>query len=858
MNGNCIVCFLITLSFLLPSCQTTPSSNADLLYDELYNRYRAGTIQRHIGNNGRYLQYTWLRSEDGVDLGLDSVQYPVIDLAPNARKTQQQFFGISPGEVKQDMTWYPVAFYEFLEKSIPDDYQLIGTLGYLALQASDEVIPLYEWRHNRIKEFGSNEFQDHFYSTLSNDPISTYRYLQNGIIGYLYKEAFPGAVGLYRGYHTTERNHVLTTDKSQGRNLANFQQLGYVRNAPLQNRQSLALKEWRKEANVPRMRDNMYIGETIPDNTGVAAIPEAFLARWVVGGGGDNPLYQGGLALAAFSLEHQHGMGNHSLQVAKKLFDFIEFSEEKGPDVLENGLGTPTGFLRRGRHPWWPNQFGDGTKWGASADELTGVLFGLKFFMDATGASNDPETMQYHARARSLLNRMADYLKEHRWIYPDTRVAAQGGVEDWLSEKMVSDYQVGMFASQFAFGALFRDYLGSRHIDDGNWLPTQVGSFNIPVIEGALLLPLLACAGDNPLLDFILQDHSCLTTFDLPCLESVSTPYSRYKLIVSNYAEIHYFLQNCDDLALVGQFVESWGDFAYYNHALLLYSLIIAFESSDASVSKNRKKELAKLTILYVRDMLNCAYGITWFGHCRGPAEDNLLFVLAAKYAFQQISYEEAGEWFVRPEHRRYGPAKAKAFEERVLDKIIFEKIGPGTNQSVFVEERWQEHLPLGYPRSPEYVDEETIQDECLTRELHTYPWERGKVVQPIGIGRNQTWEYERDKFEFWNDFQGKSPPDAFKQAGLFYARRGLFDPTEEQTNNWCPDATADNLKRMARIGDENLAVKFGPRMMIEAGGIDYLLMRMLAVQLGILDPPVLHDDQTSVNFLPVDGLSPW
>ncbi len=113
----------------------------------------------------------------------------------------------------------------------------------------------------------------------------------------------------------------------------------------------------------------------------------------VVAGGGDNPCYYGGMALAMFALEHIYGVSRYAIEYARRLMGFFIKSEMNGP----NGY-----IIRR------PNYFnstrnlnGEPILQGASAEELLGLMLGIMYYLKA----EDPAHPLY-AEATELRNRV--------------------------------------------------------------------------------------------------------------------------------------------------------------------------------------------------------------------------------------------------------------------------------------------------------------------------------------------------------------------------------------------------------------------------------------------------------------------
>lgn len=789
--------------------------------DIVYTNYREGTIKRHIGKNGRYLQYVWLRTQDMLDDTQSPPEQDLPDVTANKRESQM-YMGSYWAPL--DFVWFPVAYYEPMKRTMPAGYNFVKRLGFMPTEPGTGRIPLYEWRRNKLKEPASEKYVDHYYSTDPNDPIARYRYQMTGIVGFVYEDDFPGGITLHIGYDEAEKNHILKTEKYQG-TLKDFHRLGAIHASGNRPGNPYEFNEYRVvNSDNPYLTDNLYTAEWLTTE----GSKEGFQTQWVVAGGGDNPLYQGGLALASFSLEHKHGVSQHSLAVAKRLFDFIEYSEELSAEIL-NGSEVGTGFLRRRRHHWWPHQYGNGSKWGASADELTGVIFGIKFFLDATANAPDTDTQEYHQRALALLGRIAVYLRDHYWVYVDTRVA-NNDPDTWLDEKMVKDYQMGTLAWQFAFSRVFKQYLGNDHI----------GDFDAIRIKFLGLYDLwFGTTGLNEVAEFI-TNFTCLKHLQLSYGIMLDDPYEVYSLLVQNMAQLESLKRGYCEGSVFEEIAEDMTkDFKYFNHAMLLYSAILVFETDDATVPRAKKKALAKHFIRYLKNMLSCSYGSDWFGSCTGPAAYNVLFAIVGKYAYQQVTTEEIADIF-HVTNMRWAMAKARAanFERLVLDRIIDMSLIDVNNPPRYYRvNEWQEHLPLGHPKQ-------------------NIPGIK-YAMRPFGIGRNQAWEYPDMHFEMWDDMRGKTPEEAFKEVGPFYTGPGPYDQTQD-TDAWSADATSLKLKEYVRVGRTDLEIFPGPGFNVEAGGNDYLLMRMLAVELGLVPSPTLVGEDTPHSVLPVDGASPW
>lgn len=126
-------------------------------------------------------------------------------------------------------------------------------------------------------------------------------------------------------------------------------------------------------------------------------------------GGGDNPLLSGGLLMMMFSIEHLLGVSRHSLKYATHLLSFFEASQRS------------PGELYRRRH-WWKDSA------PVSKDELTGMLLGLDFYLQALRHRRDMNGER--TRATHLMRNVGAYLQKHEyepafsWVFqfPFTRL----------------------------------------------------------------------------------------------------------------------------------------------------------------------------------------------------------------------------------------------------------------------------------------------------------------------------------------------------------------------------------------------------------------------------------------------------
>jgi hypothetical protein len=125
--------------------------------------------------------------------------------------------------------------------------------------------------------------------------------------------------------------------------------------------------------------------------------------NFVVSGGGDNPGYYGGLALAMFSLEAKYKVSQHSLVYARKLVEFFLASE----------LPFETGVIVRRAH--WHNSKhnpdGGPLLRGASPEELIGIMLGLMYYLRV-----EPDDA-FHARGHALRERVLEAVAQgDNWV----------------------------------------------------------------------------------------------------------------------------------------------------------------------------------------------------------------------------------------------------------------------------------------------------------------------------------------------------------------------------------------------------------------------------------------------------------
>lgn len=158
---------------------------------------------------------------------------------------------------------------------------------------------------------------------------------------------------------------------------------------------------------------------------------------YVVSGGGDNPLYYGGMALATFSLEHIHDVSPYSIVYARKLVEYFLASEMTG----QNGY-----MVRRPNHfDSNRSRYGEPIIQGASSEELLGTMLGLMYYLRA-----EDHTYPLYAEAKALQSRILDKVSkghitdryEHKFMKSR---------EDW--SYWVKPFEFPMYASAGRIGS---------------------------------------------------------------------------------------------------------------------------------------------------------------------------------------------------------------------------------------------------------------------------------------------------------------------------------------------------------------------------------------------------------------------
>ena len=850
MNKSCFIRFALALlcSSLFSGCATTPWSGGTIVYpgnDALYANYREGMIKRHIASNGRYLEYVWLRSKDAVDYG--ETVWTGAKLVPSVNANER---ASAAWEGYAGNTWVPVIYSEELSRTVPSGYSEQGLLGYVAIEPEPNRIPLYEWVHNTEQELPSAYFVDHYYSTNAESPVARHRYRQTGIIGYLSKNGGPGFVTLYVGFNTVERNHILTTDKSNPLGLKNFQRLGYIKSPsqPVPPYDAM-FAEYRKESPESVVETDNFYSATI-EKTFIRSDPEEeipsdffereawirehtvttlehFQTRQVIAGGGDNPLYEGGLALATFSLEHIHEVSPHSLEYAKKLFEFIESSEELRYGVLEGEQPQGSGYLRRTRNHWH-----DANSWGASTEELVGVLLGLKYFINAV-----PSNSEYYTRARGLLIRIAFYLKTHWWIYADSRLSIDVAnyVELAEDENVMVTNGLGPLLFQYPFGRVFKGITGDSYkisfedfVEKAEVLePTLGGAMKFLISIYPVAAELAEFAASYTQYDDLVFSLGTRT---------VDTHGEVYELVIANAAPLFRHFEK---------------DFKFWNLTMFLYTGIMVLDLNavdSGALDASRRKDFAKWYIIFIRDMMiqydesNLGFNFNF-----GTARENLLFAVIAKQCFELLSSDEVVEAL----KGNAGAYMGRVFRDTltpVIDEVI-----KGNGMLPWGGSSWQKGLPIGEP-------ERQFGESKAAYAASGYPWIPGEI--PPGIGHNHAWRYPDGKFYFYSRNnqlkQGKNAiKKAFDRVGPYY---------RDDSRKWSLEETLKNLRKFARVGYK-LDEPLGDRLLahgsnlffkIEAGGNDLMFMRMLLVELGLVPAPLFPQRESVYKTLPIPGSSPW
>lgn len=171
--------------------------------------------------------------------------------------------------------------------------------------------------------------------------------------------------------------------------------------------QALLLCQPKKDADVdwlPRRRTTEKLSDGVP----IAYEGTPVVLDGQVVGGGDNPLLSGGLLMMMFAIEDMLGVSKHGLYYCERLLRYFEASQ------MEPGM------LYRKRN-WWRDSA------HVSKDEMTGMLLGLDFYLEAVRRRGPSSEMH---RIRQLMRNVGAYLQKHKyepaftWVFqfPFTRL----------------------------------------------------------------------------------------------------------------------------------------------------------------------------------------------------------------------------------------------------------------------------------------------------------------------------------------------------------------------------------------------------------------------------------------------------
>jgi len=165
----------------------------------------------------------------------------------------------------------------------------------------------------------------------------------------------------------------------------------------------------------------------------------------VVSCGGDNPLYLSGFALATFSLEHIHGVSEHSLQYARILIKYMLDSEYpfKSGYIIRRGS-----FFNGGS-----NLMGVPSPKGASVEELLGTMLGIMYYLRA----EDPNYYLYE-EAQNLRNRIFNVLESNVGKYAHPSVPHIGKLRYGVG---YSEFPLFASANQRRNGPVYRTALAN-------------------------------------------------------------------------------------------------------------------------------------------------------------------------------------------------------------------------------------------------------------------------------------------------------------------------------------------------------------------------------------------------------------
>lgn len=912
--------------------------------DEVYANYRDGTIRRHIAANGSYLASVLLRSADAIDLG----QLPAapdataLSLRANARVDDDRAAPLLPLAYREVLTG---------RRNVPAGMNRKRSIGYVLDRPEVGAVPLYEWQRGAALDPTPSE--DWYYDTDPEARVARNRYFETGIVGYVIRDPDPwrqnfNLASLFSGFDPIQRRHFLSVDKSPPPGVKDWRSLGYVFVSPKSRFGTKAPHMWAFDEygrpNTVAQSGRFYSASRARLMTSMpkplkfrAPAPKPIFARehfWlreVLAGGGDNPLYQTGLALGVFALEFKHSVSQASLAYARRLFDFIEASEEQGFGILEVGPAdciasqSCTGYLRRTRNYW-----SDATTWGASTDELIGVLFGLQQFAKVT-ASADPA---YHERVKRLASRIGTRLWSQHWIYLDSRYRLAGsdvaGRLRALAGGTAEDRDnlgraMGTLAFQKPISHVLEDITGSNSRRDFN--------------EGyQLMIDLMDSELPNPVSDSLKELTLMLTLSVGKCVVELWKDKDLYDpacgVVIDTHREFYdYLVRNSGAYGFYSDGKDSDGKGNFFNYTMIAYLGLMMLETDSLSAEPEQVTRFAQAYVGFVNALFGATAVPTYYGssdwYYTGPGRNNALLALVAKLAMSKLSDGQIEESFLGSKDgqaRQYERYRFKLYVDKVLANTGY----PATLCP------WQSALPI---QSSSYAA--TGPGLGSTAEN----W------QPEGIGRNAAWEHGNESFAMPADglaswMTGSTGPwypgpactairasqacsalgtgarqaaDSLARAdgALFAANQeALSDhhlsPEEEAALKPLRDAAFSAFTAAVQAEQEvircesehppvcglmpplnaelppetrtfqELALRShmtafmpalrrqamapagfllpGPAVVIEAGGNDLMVLRMLMTEFGFAPAPLLPTFQASetVPILPVRAVTPW
>jgi hypothetical protein len=169
-------------------------------------------------------------------------------------------------------------------------------------------------------------------------------------------------------------------------------------------------------------------------------------------GGDDNPLLHGGLAMATFALEYLSNRNDQSLKAAIELLHYALASE------YVTNSGQRTGFFLRTRWPGSIDTASGRAFYYASADELSGLIYGLFWLNRALAVA--PTTYQAeHNDLTALAVRFGRQLQGNSYLIMPPDVLTQ---ERMGGSRELHRGWVGLFGLQWFAEQAFEDITGQR------------------------------------------------------------------------------------------------------------------------------------------------------------------------------------------------------------------------------------------------------------------------------------------------------------------------------------------------------------------------------------------------------------